>query len=93
MIPFGPAELAAVAPEIALAAAGALIVLLEAFAPRTRGWFATLALASIAGYVYYLNRAPIGVSFGGRLETSSLTWLVGIFALLLVRGRRSYFSS
>jgi NADH-quinone oxidoreductase subunit N len=79
MIPFGPAELAAVAPEIVLAAAGALIVLLEAFAPRARSWFATLALASIAGYVYFLARAPLTVSFGGRLETSSLTWLVGIF--------------
>jgi NADH-quinone oxidoreductase subunit N len=79
MIPFGPAELAAVAPEIALAAAGALIVLLEAFAPRARSWFATVALAAIAGYVYFLNRAPIALSFGGRLETSSLTWLVGIF--------------
>jgi len=79
MIPFGPLELAAIAPEIVLAAAGSLIVLLEAFAPRTRSLFATLALASIAGYLYFLSRAPFSVSFGGRLETSLLTQLFGLF--------------
>lgn len=79
MIPFGPAELAASAPEIVLAAAGSLIVLLEAFAPRTRRWFATLALAAVAGYLYFLARAPAGAAFGGRLETSALTSLVGLF--------------
>jgi NADH-quinone oxidoreductase subunit N len=79
MITFGPAELAATAPEIALAAAGCLIVLLEAFAPQTRRWFATLALAAVAASLYLLARAPVGITFGGRLETSSLTSLVGLF--------------
>ncbi|MGE5345661.1 MAG: NADH-quinone oxidoreductase subunit N [Acidithiobacillales bacterium] len=79
MISFGPADLAASAPEIVLAAAGSLIVLLEAFAPAARRWFATLALAAVAGYLYFLARAPLGAAFDGRLETSSLTSLVGIF--------------
>ncbi len=79
MISFGPTDLAASAPEIVLAAAGSLIVLLEAFAPATRRWFATLALAAVAGYLYFLARAPLGAAFDGRLETSSLTSLVGIF--------------
>ena len=79
MILFGPADLAASAPEIVLAAAGSLIVLLEAFAPATRRWFATLSLAAVAGYLYFLARAPLGAAFDGRLETSSLTSLVGIF--------------
>ncbi len=79
MSPFGPAELAASAPEIVLAAVACLIVLLEAFAPRTRPWFATLALCAVAGYLWFLARAPIGASFGGRLETSALTSLLGLF--------------
>ncbi|MGH9366528.1 MAG: NADH-quinone oxidoreductase subunit N, partial [Thermoanaerobaculia bacterium] len=54
-------------------------VLLEAFAPATRRWFATLALAAIAGSLYLLARAPLGASFGGRLETSALTSLLGLF--------------
>jgi len=79
VISFGPTDLAASAPEIVLAATGSLIVLLEAFAPATRRWFATLALAAVAGYLYFLARAPLGAAFDGRLETSSLTSLVGIF--------------
>ncbi|HEY6147911.1 MAG TPA: proton-conducting transporter membrane subunit, partial [Thermoanaerobaculia bacterium] len=76
---FGPAELAAIAPEIVLAAAGCLIVLLEAFARPARGWFATLSLAAIAGYLFFLLRAPLGGAFDGRLETSVLTSLAGMF--------------
>jgi NADH-quinone oxidoreductase subunit N len=76
---FGPEELAAVAPEIILAAAGCLLILLDAFAPRTRSWFATISLAAIAGSLYELLHAPPGTSFGGRLETSLLTSLVGVF--------------
>jgi NADH-quinone oxidoreductase subunit N len=79
LIRFGPEELAAVAPEIVLAAAGCLLILLEAFAPRTRAWFATISLAAIAGSLYELFRAPLGVTFGGRLETSPLTSLLGVF--------------
>ena len=75
VIAFGPAELAAVAPEIVLAAAGALIVLLEAFAPRTaRAGSPTLSLAGVAAVrCTSLLAAPLGATFGGRLETSSLT--------------------
>lgn len=76
---FGPVELAAIAPELVLAAAGSLIILLEAFAPRTRRWFATLSLAAIAASIYFLRVAPLGTSFSGRLDTSDLTVIVGIF--------------
>ncbi len=76
---FGPADLAAIAPEIALAAAGSLIVLLDAFAPSTRRWFATLSLAGIAASLSFLMSAPLGTTFAGRLETSALTQTVGLF--------------
>ena len=36
LVRFGPEELAAAAPEILLAAAGCLLLLLDAFAPRLR---------------------------------------------------------
>ncbi|MDQ2970712.1 MAG: NADH-quinone oxidoreductase subunit N [Acidobacteriota bacterium] len=76
---FGPEEVAAVAPEILLAAAGCLLVLLDAFAPRLRGWFATLSLAAVVGSLALLLREPAGTSFGGRLETSALTSILGQF--------------
>lgn len=76
---FTPADLAAIAPEITLAAAGGVIVLLEAFAPRLRSWFATISVAAIAASLYYLLRAPEGAFFGGRLETSPLTTILGVF--------------
>ncbi|HYK43299.1 MAG TPA: NADH-quinone oxidoreductase subunit N [Thermoanaerobaculia bacterium] len=79
LIRFGPEELAAAAPEIVLTAAGCLLVLLDAFAPRLRSWFATLSLAAVAGSMALLLRAPAGASFGGRLETSPLTSLLGTF--------------
>jgi NADH-quinone oxidoreductase subunit N len=74
-----PQDMAAIAPESVLAAAGGLILLLEAFAPAARRWFATLSLAAIAGSLYFLLRAPAGTTFDGRLETSVLTEAVGLF--------------
>lgn len=79
LVRFSPADLAAIAPELVLAGGGSLIVLLEAFAPRLRRAFAPLALAAVAGSLFLLLRAPAGVAFGGRLETSTLTQLFGLF--------------
>ena len=79
IVRFTQADLAASAPEIALTAAGCLLVLLEAFLPRLRQWFATLSLAAIAAFLWLLLRAPAGVAFDGRYETSALTVVFGIF--------------
>jgi NADH-quinone oxidoreductase subunit N len=73
------ADLAATAPEIVLAAAGCFILLLEAFAPGARRWFATIALLAVAGSLYFLARVPAGPAFGGRLDSSPLTLLAGLF--------------
>ena len=78
-VSFTRADLAAIAPEIALVAAGCLILLLEAFAPRLRRWFATVALAGVAASLWFLVQAPTGTTFGGRYDTSSLTVLMGLF--------------
>ena len=78
-VQFGPDELAAIAPEVALAAMGGILVLLEAFAPSTRRWFATLSLAGIAGSLYFLLTAPKGTTFGGHYDTSPLSLAVGLF--------------
>src|SRR6266542_1595674 len=79
VLQFGAQDLAAIAPEIVLAGVGALIVLLDAFVPSTRRWFATLSLAAVAGSLYFLLRAPPGTTFAGRLDTSALTEAVGLF--------------
>ena len=76
---FTHADLLAIAPEIVLASTGCLILLLEAFAPALRRWFATLSLAGVAGSLYFLLAAPAGATFGGRFETSGLTALTGLF--------------
>jgi NADH-quinone oxidoreductase subunit N len=78
-VQFSQADFLAIGPEIVLAAAGCLILLLEAFAPALRRWFATMALAGVAGSLYFLLRAPAGATFGGRFETSHLTTLMGLF--------------
>ena len=78
-VSFTHADLVAIAPEIVLASAGCLILLLEAFVPGLRRWFATLALAGVAGSLYCLLAAPAGTAFGGRFETSSLTILMSLF--------------
>ena len=77
---FGPNDLAAASPEIVLAAAGCVLVLLDAFAPSSRRWFATLSLAAIALSTWFLIQAPAGISFAGRYETSDLTVAAGLFA-------------
>lgn len=79
LVSFGPNELASVAPEIVLAAAGCLMVLLDAFAPSARRWLATLSLAAIAASTWFLLAAPAGTFFGGRYETSDLTVATGLF--------------
>jgi NADH-quinone oxidoreductase subunit N len=78
-VQFTREDLAAIAPETALAVAGCVILLLEAFAPKLRRWFASIALLGVAASLYFLARAPFGTSFGGRLETSTLTLLIGLF--------------
>jgi NADH-quinone oxidoreductase subunit N len=78
-VQFTHADLLSIAPEIVLASTGCLILLLEAFAPALRRWFATISLAGVAGSLYYLLAAPVGTTFGGRFDTSSLTSLVGLF--------------
>jgi NADH-quinone oxidoreductase subunit N len=78
-VSFSQADLAAISPETALVAAGCLILLVEAFAPSLRRWYATLALGGVTASLYFLARAPQGASFGGRYDTSPLTILVGLF--------------
>lgn len=76
---FTPNDLAAIAPEIILTAAGCLLALLDAFLPRSRSWFATVSLAAIAASLWLLLQAVPGTSFNGRFETSALTSVFGIF--------------
>jgi NADH-quinone oxidoreductase subunit N len=78
-IPFTAADLLAIAPEISLVAAGCLVLLVEAFAPGRRRWFATIALAGVGLSLYFLVQVPFGTTFGGRWDTSLLSVLIGLF--------------
>ncbi len=78
-VTFTHADLVAISPEIALAVTGCLILLIEAFAPGLRRWYASIALTGVAASLYYLARIPFGATFGGRYDTSSLTVLFGLF--------------
>ncbi len=79
IVSFTRADLIAIAPEITLVAAGCLILLIEAFAPNLRRWFATVALAGVAFSLCFLVQIPLGTTFGGRYDTSLLSVLIGLF--------------
>ena len=67
------AELLAIAPELVLAGAGVLMLLLEAFAPKIRSAFTGLAvvLVGLAGWLV-LGLAD-GTAFVGLIESSRVT--------------------
>jgi len=67
------ADLVSIAPEILLAAAGSVILLLEAFAPRIRSAFTGLSVAAAACAAWLVWTLPAGTSFGGQIESTGLT--------------------
>ena len=88
-------DLAAVLPEIVLAAAGCLILMLEAFLPRARRSFTGLALLSTLAAAWLLwTRVPSGSHFSGAIESTALTtffsFLVLAAAALSLAGTHRY---
>lgn len=77
----GSAEVAAVAPELLLAIAGSVILLLEAFAPRLRSAFSGLAVLSVAAAGWLAWELPVGPSWEGLL-TADRTTAVGSLIVL-----------
>ena len=67
------ADLAALAPELVLAAAGTLVLLLEAFAPALRRAFCGLALVATAGAAWLVANLGTTSSFHGLIEATPLT--------------------
>ncbi len=78
----GAAEVAAVAPELLLAIAGSLILLLEAFAPRLRSAFTGLAVVAVAAAGWLAWELPVGASWEGLL-TADRTTAVGSLIVLV----------
>jgi NADH-quinone oxidoreductase subunit N len=74
-----PGDLAAVRPEIVLAAAGCALLVLEAFAPSVRRAFAAVAILSVGGYLWTLEQLGGGTAFGGTLDASPLAQAFGLF--------------
>ncbi len=68
-------DLATLAPEITLAAAGSLILLLEAFTPGLRRAFTGLSVLAVVLAGWFVWGLPAGSSFGGLIESTPLTGL------------------
>ncbi len=67
------ADLAALAPELLLAAGGTVLLLLEAFAPRLRALFCFLGAATAVGAGWLVSGLGQGVAMHGLVESTPLT--------------------
>lgn len=67
------ADVAALAPEILLAAAGCLVLLLEALTPRIRSAFTGLSVLSVVVAAWLVGGVPDGLSSAGLLVADRLT--------------------
>ncbi len=79
------AEVASLAPELALAGAGALLLLLEAFAPALRRLFCWLGVAATAVSAWLVLGLDPSSSFHGLIEATPLTGAFSL-AILLATG-------
>lgn len=67
------------APEIVLAAAGCLLLLLEAFLPASRRAFAAVSILAAGAYMVLLERIPARDAFGGSFDGSLVAHTFGLF--------------
>jgi NADH-quinone oxidoreductase subunit N len=75
-------DLSAILPEALLAAAGCVILMLEAFLPKARRGFTQIALLATVVAAWLLwTRVPSGSHFNGALESSALTTFFSLLVL------------
>jgi NADH-quinone oxidoreductase subunit N len=77
------ADVAAVAPELILVAAGTLLVLLDAFAKGTRASFPYISLAAVFAATFSGPETP-GLFFSGAIEISQLTHYIELLTSVSV---------
>ena len=78
-------DLVALLPELILVGGGVLLLLVDAFRPRARGWLTPLAVAAVGGALAAVAAATGGagaVHFGGLIETSALSLAASAIVLL-----------
>ncbi|HXU46525.1 MAG TPA: NADH-quinone oxidoreductase subunit N, partial [Thermoanaerobaculia bacterium] len=75
-------DVASLTPEIVLAGAGILLLLLEAFLPGLRRGFTGIALAATAAAAWGLRFVPMGASWDGALDWSAATRAFTVAVLL-----------
>jgi NADH:ubiquinone oxidoreductase subunit 2 (subunit N) len=89
-----PGWLSAILPELVLIAGGILLIMLEAFTPRLRGIFASLAIIVLIAAAFSEFVVAGGVYFGGTYELSPITRIFDLTfmlaALLAVMFARDY---
>lgn len=72
-------DVRAAVPEVVLAGAGCLLLLLEAFLPATRRAFAAISILAAGGYMVLLERIPGGDAFTGTFDGSIFARTFGLF--------------
>ncbi len=77
-----PGWMNAILPELILCAGGMLLILLQAFAPRSRGVSASVALILLIVTTFSENLTRAGTFFGGTYEISEITRVFDLTFLL-----------
>ncbi|HUO85231.1 MAG TPA: NADH-quinone oxidoreductase subunit N [Thermoanaerobaculia bacterium] len=72
----------AILPEIVLAIAGMVLILVDAFSPRSRGLMAPLALVSLVLALVAETEVAPGIYFGGTWQVSGITQIFDFTFLL-----------
>ena len=67
------------APEIVLAGAGCLLLLLEAFLPSARRAFAAVSILAVGAHMVLLEKIPSVAAFSGSFDGSILAHTFGLF--------------
>jgi NADH-quinone oxidoreductase subunit N len=82
LVTAGSTDLAAVWPELFLAIAGSVILLLEAFTPKLRSAFTGLAVLSVAVTGWLVWELPAGSSWEGLLTADRATGVGSLIVLV-----------
>jgi len=72
-------DVSAALPEIVVASAGCLLLLLEAFLPVARRTFAAISILAAGSYMVLLERIPGSDAFAGSFDGSILARTFGLF--------------
>lgn len=77
-----PNWIQAIAPEIILTVSGLVLILLDAFVPRGRAFFAQITVLALIAAAFAELSVPRGLQFGGTYEISGITLIFDLIFIL-----------